>query len=54
MTTASQASAEENTALHRSLTEVSDNVQKLVTRVNETGENVSSECDYFFWGGGLS
>ena len=41
------ASVEENTALQRRLTEVSDNVQKLDTRVNETGENVLGKCDYF-------
>ena len=36
-------SAEENTALKKSITEVSDNFQDIVTRVNETGKTVSGK-----------
>ena len=39
----SQDSAEENAALQGRLTEVSDNVLKLTTRVNETATNVSGK-----------
>ena len=36
-------SAEENTALKRSIKQVSDSVQDIVTRLNETGKTVSGK-----------
>ena len=43
-TTSLQDSVEENAALKRRLTEVVDSVQKLESKVNETGTNVSGKC----------
>ena len=36
-------SAEESTALKKSVTEISDSFQDIVTRVNETGKSVSGK-----------
>ena len=44
MQTEIKMSAEESTALKKSVTEISANFQDIVTRVNETGKSVSGKC----------
>ena len=43
MKTEIKISAEESTALKKRVTEISDNFQDIVTRVNETGKTVSGK-----------
>ena len=43
MKTEIKMSAEEITALKKSVTEISDNFQDIVTRMNETGKSVSGK-----------